>query len=189
MFPRIPLRILDVCCGTGDLSLELAVLGKVVGLDFARHMLKIGQAKVAAFQCGQAIELLEGDGLELPFRTRTFDVVAVAFGVRNFENMQTGLREMVRVLRAGGVLAILEFSMPSIPGFALIFDLYFLKILPALGGLLTGQTRPYRYLPASVQDFVDLAQMKENLHEAGLGQVRAIRLTGGVATLYLGIRD
>jgi demethylmenaquinone methyltransferase/2-methoxy-6-polyprenyl-1,4-benzoquinol methylase len=189
MFPGAPLRILDVCCGTGDLSLELAVLGKVVGLDFARHMLKRGQAKVSAFQNGRAVELLEGDSLALPFGSGTFDVVSAAFGVRNFENLHAGLREMARVLRGGGALAILEFSKPSLPGFALIFNLYFFKVLPALGGFLTGHTGPYRYLPASVQGFLDAAQMKKYLCEAGLSRVRAIRLTGGVATLYLGIRD
>ena len=178
-------RILDVCCGTGDLSLELSLLGPVVGLDFARDMLALGRNKIAGGPANRRIDFLEGDGLALPVRDMSFDAATAAFGVRNFENLRTGLQEMARVLRIGGVLAILEFSRPDWPIISAGFGFYFRRILPLLGGLITGHRSAYEYLPASVESFIEPGRMMDELRVLGLKEVVARRLTGGVARLYL----
>ena len=178
-------RILDVCCGTGDLSRELSLLGPVMGVDFAHDMLIRGHRKIATDPAVQGVHFVEGDGLALPVRDGTFDAVTAAFGVRNFEDLQAGLREMASKLRVDGVLAILEFSKPDWPVFSAAFRLYFKRILPLLGGFITGHRGAYTYLPASVESFIEPGLMMDELRSLGMRDIHAIKLTGGIARLYL----
>ena len=153
--PFKPRRILDVATGTGDLAIGLMKLNpdSVVGLDLSPGMLAQADVKVRRKGLGAQIQLMEGDSEQLPFARDHFDAVTVAFGVRNFENLEKGLAEMARVLKSGGQIAILEFSRSRAPLVAPLFKLYFHHILPALGRWVSRDTSAYTYLPASVEAF------------------------------------
>jgi demethylmenaquinone methyltransferase/2-methoxy-6-polyprenyl-1,4-benzoquinol methylase len=181
-------RVLDVACGTGDLSLVLASAGagQVVGLDFCRPMLEIAQRK--AETDSRAIPFIEGDALSLPFADETFDVVTIAFGLRNLAGVSDGLRELRRILRPGGRVAVLEFSSPVLPGFRALFRFYFTRVLPRLGGLVSGARGAYEYLPDSVSRFPDQKRLAEMMGEAGFEEVSYRNLTGGIAALHTGTR-
>ena len=178
-------RILDVACGTGDLSLTLfeTTGAGVVGTDFCRPMLAIAAGKTSG-----RVRLIEGDALDLPFRDGTFDVVTIAFGLRNLANVEGGLAELARVLKPGGWVAVLEFSKPANAILRPVFSLYFRKLLPWMGGLISGSRSAYTYLPASVQKFPDQSQLSLLMEQAGLDQVRYENLTGGIAALHMGRR-
>lgn len=180
--------ILDVACGTGDLSLELfeTIKARVVGTDFCRPMLEIAAKKVARSQ--SAIPLIEGDALRLPFLDRSFDGVTIAFGLRNLSNVERGLAELLRVLKPGGSVAILEFSKPVIPGFSFLFKAYFTKVLPFIGGLISGSRSAYQYLPESVSRFPDQKELVATMQQVGFDRVHYQNLTGGIAALHLGVR-
>jgi demethylmenaquinone methyltransferase / 2-methoxy-6-polyprenyl-1,4-benzoquinol methylase len=182
-------RILDVACGTADLSIDLHRAGFEVvrGLDFCRPMLKVGSRKIKAE--GLSIDLIEGDALRLPFQDQSFDAVTIAFGLRNLENRELGLRELRRVLKSGGYLAILEFSKPVIPGLRELFGIYFNHVLPAIGGLISGSRAAYEYLPDSVSRFPDQLRLSEMMREAGFEQVEYKNLSAGIAALHLGRRQ
>jgi demethylmenaquinone methyltransferase/2-methoxy-6-polyprenyl-1,4-benzoquinol methylase len=182
------MKILDVACGTGDLSLELfdTINAQVVGTDFCRPMLDIAAKKVAKSQSG--IPLIEGDALRLPFLDRSFDGVTIAFGLRNLSDVEGGLTELLRVLKPGGSLAVLEFSKPVVPGFSLLFKAYFTKLLPFVGGLLSGSRSAYRYLPDSVLKFPDQKELAATMQRLGFDRVRYENLTGGIAALHMGMR-
>jgi demethylmenaquinone methyltransferase/2-methoxy-6-polyprenyl-1,4-benzoquinol methylase len=181
-------KILDVACGTGDLSLELfdTINAQVVGTDFCRPMLDIAAKKVTKSQSG--IPLIEGDALRLPFLDRSFDGVTIAFGLRNLSDVEGGLTELLRVLKPGGSLAVLEFSKPVVPGFSLLFKAYFTKLLPFVGGLLSGSRSAYQYLPDSVLKFPDQKELAATMLRLGFDQVRYENLTGGIAALHMGMR-
>ena len=181
-------KILDVACGTGDLSLELfdTINAQVVGTDFCRPMLDIAAKKVAKSQSG--IPLIEGDALRLPFLDRSFDGVTIAFGLRNLSDVEGGLTELLRVLKPGGSLAVLEFSKPVVPGFSLLFKAYFTKLLPFVGGLLSGSRSAYQYLPDSVLKFPDQKELAATMQRLGFDRVRYENLTGGIAALHMGMR-
>ncbi len=147
--PASPPRILDVGCGTADLSLAFARLGPVVGCDFCHPMLVIGAQKISKSP-HPSIALLGADALRLPFADASFDAVVSAFVLRNLSDMDLGLREMRRVLRPGGVMGFLEFGMPRIPLLGGLYRIYFLRILPKLGKMISGVDGPYGYLPSSV---------------------------------------
>jgi demethylmenaquinone methyltransferase/2-methoxy-6-polyprenyl-1,4-benzoquinol methylase len=179
-------RILDVGCGTGDLSLEFANLGPVTGCDFSHNMLRIGKAKAGRYHQGRRkIHMLEADGLALPFRDDTFDIVVSAFVLRNLADPRKGLDEMRRVLRPGGILGMLDFSMPRIPVLAWIYRCYFLRILPRLGTLISGVQGPYRYLPNSVRSFYRPEELQVLISHAGFGKIHCRLLSGGIAVLLL----
>ena len=182
------MKILDVACGTGDLSLELfdTINAQVVGTDFCRPMLEIAAKKVAKSQSG--IPLIEGDALRLPFLDRSFDGVTIAFGLRNLSDVEGGLTELLRVLKPGGSLAVLEFSKPVVPGFSLLFKAYFTKLLPFVGGLLSGSRSAYQYLPDSVLKFPDQKELAATMQRLGFDRVRYENLTGGIAALHMGMR-
>jgi len=177
--------ILDVACGTGDLSLMLFEIdgARVVGTDFCRPMLSIAAEKVPA-----DVRLIEGDALALPFKDATFDAVTIAFGVRNLADVESGLKELRRILKPNGWVAVLEFSRPSNALLRPLFGLYFRKILPLLGGVISGSRGAYSYLPASVSRFPDQQQLGSLMEQAGLDQVSFENLSGGIAALHFGRR-
>ncbi|HEX9544120.1 MAG TPA: bifunctional demethylmenaquinone methyltransferase/2-methoxy-6-polyprenyl-1,4-benzoquinol methylase UbiE [Pyrinomonadaceae bacterium] len=181
-------RVLDVACGTGDLSLALVAgtQAQVVGLDFCRPMLDIAAAKSA--QRGLAIPFVEGDALRLPFREQLFDGASIAFGLRNLASVEGGLRELLRILRPGGTVAVLEFSKPQTPILRTFFRLYFTKLLPLFGGLISGSKSAYEYLPDSVSRFPDQMSLAALMREVGFTEVTFQNLTGGIAALHLGRR-
>lgn len=177
--------ILDVACGTGDLALTLfeTTGATIVGTDFCRPMLDIAAGKTSG-----RIPFIEGDALDLPFRDGTFDVATIAFGLRNLSSVESGLAELSRVLKPGGWVAVLEFSRPKNAILRPMFNLYFRKLLPLLGGLVSGSLNAYTYLPASVQKFPDQSQLSLLMEQAGFVQVCYENLTGGIAALHLGKR-
>lgn len=186
MRPYAPTSILDVATGTGDLAIAALALNpaSVVGVDLSEKMLSVGQAKVAELGVGDRVELTVGDGAHLPFEDARFDAVMCAYGIRNFGDLRAGLREMRRVLRPGGRLAILEFSRPQNAPFRQIYGWYFAKLLPGLGRAISGDQGAYSYLPASVATFPDGDELCAILLECGFTEPRAEPLTLGVTTLY-----
>lgn len=180
--------ILDVACGTGDLSLELKNAGKakVIGTDFCRPMLAIAKEKTE--KSNEKIPYIEGDGMNLSFSDETFDAVTIAFGLRNFSNWQDGLRELHRVLKKGGRIAILEFSAPVVPGFRQIFNFYFSRVLPRIGGAVSGSRGAYEYLPDSVSRFPDQKNLAKMMGEIGFSGVEYKNLTGGIAAIHTGTK-
>jgi len=184
--PHQPKNILDVATGTADLALELSKLNpeKIIGIDIASNMLEIGKEKVKARKLDSVIELRLGDSENLAFEDNSFDAVTVAFGVRNFENLQKGLHEMHRVLKPGGITAILEFSKPKKFPFKQVYNFYFSYILPGFGKLVSKSKEAYTYLPESVESFPEDAAFIKELEKARYVDVSQKRLTMGIATLY-----
>jgi len=178
-------RVLDVACGTGDLALTLfeSTGARVIGTDFCRPMLEIAATKIP-----REMPLIEGDALNLPFRDASFEAVTIAFGLRNLASVEGGLAELRRVLKPGGWVAVLEFSRPANAMLRPVFGLYFTKVLPLMGGLISGSHYAYSYLPASVQKFPDQQQLSLLMQRAGFDQVQFENLTGGIAALHLGRR-
>ena len=187
-----PLNILDVASGTGDFAIgtarKAADGSHITGIDLSEGMLKIGREKVAKEGLSDMISMQEGDCEALPFSDRTFDRVTVAFGVRNFEHLETGLNEMLRVLKPGGKLVILELSVPSNPLLLALYKLYFLHILPAIGGKVSGNKGAYRYLPASVLHFPKPEAFMKMMSGCGYSEVRHRAFTFGICRMYIGIR-
>jgi len=177
-------RVLDICCGTGDLVRALKrgrpPGASVMGSDFCHPMLVAARGKL------RGAALVEADALELPLRAGSLDLITVAFGFRNLANYDAGLREMRRVLRGGGVAAILEFSQPPNAVFGALYKFYSRRILPVVGGALSGSRDAYRYLPESVRKFPSPEELAESMRAAGFGRVEFERLTGGIVTLHLG---
>lgn len=180
--------VLDVACGTGDLSIELqrGAKAKVVGTDFCRPMLEIAFDKND--KNAVKIPYVEADGMNLSFADNTFDAVTIAFGLRNFSNWQNGLIEFHRVLKPGGKLVILEFSTPVLPGFRQLFQFYFSAILPRIGGAVSGSRGAYEYLPDSVSRFPDQKNLLKMMNSVGFNSVEYKNLTGGVAAIHSGVK-
>ena len=181
-------RALDVACGTGDLSLALAAATRahVIGIDFCRPMLEVAARKAETIVAGAAF--VEADALRLPFRDESFDAVSIAFGLRNLSSVEGGLKELRRVLKPGGRAAILEFSRPVVPGFRALFQFYFSRVLPRIGGILSGSRSAYEYLPDSVSRFPDQKHLAEMMRGVGFEEVEYQNLTGGIAALHTGER-
>jgi demethylmenaquinone methyltransferase/2-methoxy-6-polyprenyl-1,4-benzoquinol methylase len=177
-------RVLDICCGTGDLvrALQRARPAGAPGMgsDFCHPMLTAARAKL------EGGELFEADALRLPLSDASLDLITVAFGFRNLANYEAGLREMRRVLRGGGVAAILEFSQPPNPLFGALYGFYSRRVLPLIGGALSGSRDAYTYLPESVRKFPAPQELAEMMRTAGFGPVEFERLTGGIVALHLG---
>ena len=178
-----PSLVLDVCTGTGDLA--LAVGGQVVGADFCLPMLVRARRKAGRMQ--RSLPLCAADALRLPVRDGVVDVVTVAFGIRNFADLEVGLRELVRVLKPGGTLLVLEFSRPRGP-LAPVLGWWVRTVPPRVGRWLSGDPEAYDYLPASVSTFPEGATMCRGLEDVGLMDVTVRPLMGGVASLYEGVR-
>ena len=181
---------LDVCCGTGDLALELrrrvGPAGRVVGCDFSEAMLEIARTKAAEAGMPE-IEWEWGDALELPHADTTFDAVTVGFGVRNLADLRRGLGEMARVLRPGGRLVILEITQPHRPPLSWFYSLLFDRIVPRLGAV-AGDRDAYTYLPESVRSFPAPAALAALMAETGLGGIRYTVLAGGIIAIHSGGR-
>lgn len=180
--------VLDVACGTGDLSVELQTHAKarVIGTDFCRPMLAVASAKNARGSI--SVPYVEGDAMNLGFADHTFDAVTIAFGLRNLSNFRDGLTELRRVLKPGGRLVVLEFSSPVLPGFRQAFNYYFTRVLPRIGGAVSGSRGAYEYLPDSVSKFPNQRGLAALMEEVGFDSVRFTNLTGGIAAIHSGER-
>ena len=184
-----PQTLLDVATGTADFAIEAVRMGldvHVSGVDISAGMLEVGREKVAARGWNDRIELIQGDSVALPFDDHTFDAYTVAFGVRNFEDLQGGLRDMLRVLKPGAMGLVLEFSKPKHFPIKQVFGLYFKYIMPTVGKWVSKDPSAYTYLPESVQAFPEGEGFLEELRRAGYEDVQAKSLTGGIATIYTG---
>lgn len=181
--------VLDVACGTGDLSIELNKQAKarVIGSDFCRPMLAVAQKKPSGGS--RDIPYVEGDALGLPFADDSFDAVTIAFGLRNLANVPDGLSELRRILKPGGMLAVLEFSAPIVPGFGQLFNFYFSHILPRIGGAVSGSRGAYEYLPDSVSRFPNQKALAALMEKTGFSDVKFRNLTGGIAALHTGTKS
>jgi demethylmenaquinone methyltransferase/2-methoxy-6-polyprenyl-1,4-benzoquinol methylase len=179
-------RVLDICCGTGDgvMALQRVCPRPIFGSDFCHPMLVAARAKVARRLAPSL--LFESDALRLPVRDGSLDLITVAFGFRNLANYEDGLREMRRALRPGGMAAILEFSQPPNAVFGAVYGFYSRRILPWIGGLLTGSRDAYRYLPESIRKFPAAPQLAEDMRRAGFSNVTYQRFTGGSVALHIG---
>jgi demethylmenaquinone methyltransferase/2-methoxy-6-polyprenyl-1,4-benzoquinol methylase len=191
--PRPGEPVLDCCTGTADLALayDRAAEGRcpIIGTDFCRELLQIGQRKLVRANCEGRLQLIEADTQRLPLPSNTFAIVSVAFGLRNVASTQCGLDEMIRVARPGGVVAILEFSRPEHAVLGRLYHAFFRHVLPRIGqSVAPNSYEAYSYLPSSVLEFPEGEQMLGLLRERGLTDTRQYRLTGGVATLYTGVK-
>ncbi|WP_080238428.1 bifunctional demethylmenaquinone methyltransferase/2-methoxy-6-polyprenyl-1,4-benzoquinol methylase UbiE [Spirosoma rigui] len=183
-----PKRILDIATGTGDFALEALALKpeKIVGMDISEGMLSVGRDKMKKRGVDQIIEMRAGDSEGLPLPDNDFDAVIVAFGVRNFENLQKGLTDMYRVTRPGGTCVVLEFSNPRQFPFKQLYGFYSSTILPLIGRMVSKDASAYTYLPESVQAFPDGPNFLRIYEAAGFTNTKWIPLTFGVASIYIG---
>ncbi len=185
-----PKLILDVATGTGDFAVEALSLhpDKVIGVDISEGMLDVGRKKMKDRGFDPKIELMSGDSENLPFEENKFDAVIVAFGVRNFENLEKGLAEMRRVLKPGGRMVVLEFSKPKMFPVKQLYNFYFRFILPKIGKLVSRDPAAYTYLPESVQAFPDGDNFISILNQLGFKNTTCKPLTLGISSLYTGIK-
>lgn len=183
--------ILDLCTGTGDLALAYARAsrGRVIGADFCHPMLVIGRQKAQRRGTDDRLSFIEADAQRLPFPDNTFQIVSVAFGLRNVADTDAGLREMARVCRPGGQVAVLEFSLPRRQPLKAMYGWYFRNVLPRIGQWLARNRHDaYNYLPSSVSEFPSGEALLARMRAAGLREARLWPLTGGIATLYVGVK-
>lgn len=184
-----PKRILDVATGTGDLAVGLArhlPAAQITGVDLSDRMLGVARRKVDARGLSARIALRQGDAEHLDFESASFDAATVAFGVRNFGDLDAGLRELARVLRPGGRLFILEFSRPRNRLFRALYEFYTFRMLPLVGGAVSRDRQAYAYLPASVGEFPAPEAFLDRLARAGFTDTCARSLSGGIAQIYVG---
>jgi demethylmenaquinone methyltransferase/2-methoxy-6-polyprenyl-1,4-benzoquinol methylase len=186
-----PGRILDVATGTADFALATMRLrpAEVIGVDISEPMLEVGRKKIAQRNLSEKIRLQNGEAERLEFGDGTFDAAIVAFGARNFEDLDKGLSEMQRVLRPGGTIVVLEFSRPRIFPLKQLYFFYFKHILPTIGRMISKDKEAYQYLPDTVMRFPEGPAFLERLRTAGLSHVREQRLTFGIATIYTGVKQ
>jgi demethylmenaquinone methyltransferase/2-methoxy-6-polyprenyl-1,4-benzoquinol methylase len=185
-------RVLDLCTGTADLALATvrrASHASVVGVDFAGEMLRLGVAKVRAASLESRIRLVRGDAASIPVGTGSCDAATIAFGIRNVAEPERALREIARVLKPGGRLAILEFGQPRIPGVRTLYSWYFRYLLPFVGRMVSKHQSAYSYLPASVGTFPPPAEFSNMLAATGFSHVRAVPLTFGIVYLFVAERE
>lgn len=184
-------QALDVCTGTADLAIRLAMntrsSGQIVGIDFCEPMLQIAQSKVQRRSQQQCITLVFGDALRLPFASNSFSVVTIAFGLRNIANIHRAFAEMWRVLKPNGRVVCLEFSHPRTPLFRQVYSLYFHHFLPFIGGLLSHRDA-YAYLPDSVSRFPEREQLARMMNEIGFSEVTWKELTFGIVCVHSGVK-
>jgi demethylmenaquinone methyltransferase/2-methoxy-6-polyprenyl-1,4-benzoquinol methylase len=184
--------ILDIATGTGDVAIEIikqkGYQKKVFGLDFSEPMIKRARQKILRKGLFQSIALSRGDAIDLPFRENTFSASIIAFGLRNIPNKDQALFEMIRVIKKGGKVIVLEFTFPRDKVIRRLYPFYFRKFLPWVGGLISGDRGAYAYLPESVSQFPHAEDYEKMLKRFGLEEIRSRRLTFGIATLLSGIK-
>lgn len=185
-------KILDVACGTGDLAITVANAGdkttEITAGDFSREMIEIGKAKIKKAELDATIVMEFSDALNLTYHDNSFDGVTCAFGVRNFADLDRGLSEMIRVLKPDGLLVILEFTQPSNRVFSALYKFYFTRMLPAVGGLFSGNSDAYKYLPDTVYKFPAPDKLSAKLMGLGLDRVEFCPLTFGICGIHTGIK-
>ena len=186
--PLNPKQLLDVATGTGDFAIEALSLNpdKIIGVDISAGMLEVGRKKIAERKLENRIELQLGDSESLPFADASFDAVTVAFGVRNFENLENGLKEIYRVLKPQGMLVVLEFSRPRKFPFKQVYGFYFKFVLPKIGRLISSDKAAYTYLPESVEAFPDGEDFLHVLKTVGFNNTQCTVLTLGISSIYTG---
>lgn len=187
---RRPSAILDVATGTADLAIRMAKdipAASIVGVDLSEKMLEIGRQKVKQEKLDQHIKLMTADALNLPFEDNRFDAVTVAFGVRNFEHLETGIQEMLRVLKNNGLIAILEFSHPQNGIVKGPYRCYSKHILPKVGRAFSKHPEAYSYLPSSIEAFPKSGDFVRLLDRLGVDEIKEETFCGGIATLYYGV--
>ena len=191
--PDVPQNILDIACGTGDLSVEIARTmhpdSHVTSVDISNNMLEIMEHKILDYNLRNKISIVNADAISLPFPDNFFNVAAIAFGIRNFEDRPAALRETLRVLDHGGKLLILELSEPSNPLFRKFYDFGFGKIAPALGGMLSRDKNAYRYLPESIKKFPDKDRWMSIMRDCGYRNITHKAFTFGICRLFTGIKE
>lgn len=185
-----PQQILDIACGTGDFSIDIANRTRpettITGLDLSEGMLEVMCRKVDKAGLSARIKTMVGNSESMPFEDGSFDRVTIAFGIRNFENRETALKEILRVLKPGGRLVILELSVPSNPVIRWAYKLYFMKILPWIGGMVSGEKAAYSYLPASVLKFPGKEEWMATMRSCGYSEVKYKAFTLGICRMYIG---
>jgi demethylmenaquinone methyltransferase/2-methoxy-6-polyprenyl-1,4-benzoquinol methylase len=184
-----PKRLLDVATGTGDMAIMASkMLGgiDVIGIDISEKMLEIGKKKIEKQQLGTKIELMAGDGETINFPDNSFDGVMVAFGVRNFEHLEKGLKEILRVLKPGAQLVVLEFSKPRLPGVKSLYNLYMGSIAPRVARLFNQNKQAYEYLNESAKAFPDRQQFENILKQTGYSATEWKPLSLGICCIYSG---
>ena len=184
-------HVLDVAIGTADLTIEMLQRGKaeqVTGLDLSRQMMAIGKEKVERLGL-KGVDFVFGNAQQMSFEDNTFDAVTCAFGCRNFQNLDEGLREMYRVLRPEGQVTILEFSYPSNPPVRACYDIYFTRVLPFIGRVVSRDKTAYTYLNKSVKSFCWGEQFLQHMREAGFSTEQFTPLTFGIATVYTALKS
>lgn len=184
--------ILDVATGTADMAIMMARYlhsVRITGVDISNGMLEIGRQKVQRLQLGGRIDLQTGDSESLQFPDGSFDAITVAFGVRNFENLERGLKEMLRVLKPGGRLVVLEFSQPRTPGIRQFYDLYLRLVAPNVGKMVSSSREAYQYLNDSVKAFPEGDAFIRIMDGCGYNQTRLRRLSLGICSLYIGDKE
>lgn len=181
-----PQKILDIATGTGDLAIQMAKSNQsqITGFDLSAGMLEIGKKKIAAENLQDRIEMIQGDAENMPFEDNTFDCITVAFGVRNFENLEKGLSEIYRVLKPGGRFIILEFSQPETFPMKQLYSFYSKNILPKIGKKISKDESAYTYLPDSVKAFPYGEKMKNILKDLNFINPSDKKLTFGIASIY-----
>lgn len=186
-----PKKILDVATGTGDVAIQMTKTlnpEEIIGLDISKEMLEIGKKKIAKRKISDIIKMEVGDSENLRFENNTFDAISVSFGVRNFENLEKGMREMNRVLKKDGKLIVLEFSRPTVFPIKQAFNFYFKYILPVIGRITSKDKRAYSYLYESVQAFPEGDNFISVLEKTGFKQNTCRRLSLGICSIYTGIK-
>ena len=185
-----PNKILDIATGTGDFALALLKLKpkEIIGVDISQGMLSVGTNKMKKKKVDGIIKLELGDSENLPFEDNSFDAITVAFGVRNFENLEKGLSEMKRVLRPDGKVIILEFSKPKYFPIKQLFSFYSNCVIPTFGKLISKDKRAYTYLPESVAEFPEGEKFHLIMDKVGYTKVSSLRLSGGISSIYMGFK-
>jgi len=189
MKKQFPNQVLDIATGTGDLAIAIAKTfpnAKIIGADISKNMLNIGKEKIVKKKLNDRVLMEMGDSENLKYEEGFFDAVTVAFGVRNYEDLDKGLKEMHRVTKKDGHVYILEFSKPTAFPFKQIYNFYFLNILPLFGKKVSKDNHAYTYLPESVQKFPDGDLFLQHLQNAGYKLVRQKKLSFGIASIYTG---
>lgn len=186
-------QIIDVCCGTGQLSMELAQAvgpaGRIIGLDFSENMLQVGREQLEKSSLSEVIRFVQGDAMHLPFGDNSFDGATVGWGLRNLPDLRQGIREMVRVVKPGGKVVSLDMAKPTLPFFKQVYWLYFEKLIPLMGNIFAGKESAYRYLHDSAVQFPAQHEIARLFSESGLIHTGYKNLAGGVVAIVEGTKS